>query len=138
MSISRCSPEPSRECNNMFLTIASARLPCCTTLSRLPRNVAINSVISSRLFSLRVTSLRASCNSPISSAETTEKLLTKLSGCLISCALPPGYLPSAALRPKYIPGQPIHRRHESPVLQVARGQTHTLVRVLSEYLSYNP
>ena len=28
---------PRRECSNMFLTIASARLPCCTTLSRLSR-----------------------------------------------------------------------------------------------------
>ena len=31
---------------------------------------------------------RASCNSSISSAETPEKLLTKLSGFLISCAMP--------------------------------------------------
>ena len=31
-----CSPEPSRECSSMFLTMESARLPCCTTFSRLP------------------------------------------------------------------------------------------------------
>src|SRR5262245_1464634 len=36
MSTTRCSPEPSRECSSMFLTMASARLPCCTTFSRLP------------------------------------------------------------------------------------------------------
>lgn len=24
------SPEPSRQCNSMFLTIETARLPCCT------------------------------------------------------------------------------------------------------------
>ena len=40
------------------------------------------------VFSLRLTSLRASCNSSISSADTPEKLLTKLSGFLISCAIP--------------------------------------------------
>ena len=33
--------------------MASARLPCCTTLSRLPCNVSVSSVISVRLFSLR-------------------------------------------------------------------------------------
>ena len=32
--------------------------------------------------------LQGSCNSSISSAETPEKLLTKLSGFLISCAMP--------------------------------------------------
>ena len=31
----RCSPEPSRECSSMFLTMESARLPCWTTFSRL-------------------------------------------------------------------------------------------------------
>src|SRR5262245_56464435 len=66
----------------MFLTMASARLPCCTTLSRLPRSVSINSVISLRLFSLTLTSARASCSSVMSSAEIPEKLLTKLSGFL--------------------------------------------------------
>ena len=40
----------------MFLTIASARLPCCTTLSRLPRNVSVSSLISVRaLWSNRYT-----------------------------------------------------------------------------------
>ena len=44
----RCSPEPWRECNNMFLTIESARSPCCTTLSRLPCNMSAISLISAR------------------------------------------------------------------------------------------
>ena len=35
MSAGRCSPEPSRECSSMFLTMELARLPCCTTFSRL-------------------------------------------------------------------------------------------------------
>ena len=30
----------------MFLTMASARLPCCTTLSRLPRSMFVSSLIS--------------------------------------------------------------------------------------------
>ena len=96
MSTGRWSPEPSRECSSMFLTIASARLPCCTTLTRLPRNVSISSVISLRRFSLKLTSARDSCNSSISSAETPEKLLTKLSGFLISCAMPAVNCPSDA------------------------------------------
>ena len=40
--------EPSRECSSMFLTIASARLPCWTTLSRLPRRVSVISLMSER------------------------------------------------------------------------------------------
>ena len=32
----------------MFLTMASARLPCCTILSRLPRSVFGSSLISAR------------------------------------------------------------------------------------------
>ena len=80
--------EPSRECSSMFLTMASARLPCCTILSRLPRNVSVSSAISPRIFRLTRFTFRASRNSSISSAETPEKLLTKLSGFLISCAIP--------------------------------------------------
>ena len=38
--------------------------------------------------SSRCASFKASCNSSISSTETAEKLLTKLSGFLISCAMP--------------------------------------------------
>ena len=48
MSTGRCSPEPSRECSSMFLTIESARLPCCTIFSRLPCSVSAKSVISAR------------------------------------------------------------------------------------------
>src|SRR5262249_42213026 len=88
ISTTRCSPEPSRECSSMFLTMASARLPCCTILSRLPRNVCISSVISPRFFSLTFKSASASRNSSIISADNPEKLLTKLSGFLISCAIP--------------------------------------------------
>ena len=51
MSTGRCSPEPSRECSSMFLTIEWARLPCCTILSRLSRNVSASSVISARVLS---------------------------------------------------------------------------------------
>ena len=43
-----------RECSSMFLTIASARLPCCTTLSRLPCSVSSVSVISARILSSSV------------------------------------------------------------------------------------
>ena len=35
MSAGRCSPQPSRECSSMFLTMELARLPCWTTFSRL-------------------------------------------------------------------------------------------------------
>ena len=72
----------------MFLTMESARLPCCTTLSRLPRSVSVNSSISARAFSSIVKPFRASCNSSINSVESAEKLLTKLSGFLISWAMP--------------------------------------------------
>src|SRR5262249_38677301 len=88
ISTTRCSPEPSRECSNMFLTMASARLPCCTTLSRLPRNVSVSSLISARALSSNDMPFRVSCNSSINSAETPEKLLTKLNGFLISWAMP--------------------------------------------------
>src|SRR5271168_1423490 len=80
----------------MFLTIESARWPCCTTLSRLLRKVSVSSVISARVFLSAFTSPRVSCNSSISSTETAEKLLTKLSGFLISCAIPAVSWPSEA------------------------------------------
>src|SRR5262245_4051106 len=64
----------------MFLTMASARLPCCTTLSRLPFSVSVSSVISARALSFNDISFRVSCNSSINSADSPEKLLTKLSG----------------------------------------------------------
>src|SRR5215510_6973994 len=44
-SVGRCSPELCRECRSMFLTIESARLPCWTTRSRLPRSVSVISPI---------------------------------------------------------------------------------------------
>src|SRR5262249_5851578 len=96
ISTTRCSPEPSRECSSMFLTIASARLPCCTTLSRLPRSVSVNSVISARAFWSIVKPFTASCNSSINSLESPAKLLTKLSGFLISCGMPAVSWPSEA------------------------------------------
>src|SRR6516162_1493886 len=95
-STNRCSPEPSRECSNIFLTMASARFSCCTTLSRLSRRVFVSSAISLRVLSLRFPPLRASCNSSISSTDTPEKLLTKLSGFLISWAIPAVNWPSEA------------------------------------------
>src|SRR5207249_1117818 len=87
---------PWRECSSMFLTMASARLPCCTTLSRLPCSVSAISVISARSLLSRLAPARASRSSSISSAETAEKLLTKLSGFLISCAMPAVSCPSEA------------------------------------------
>ena len=53
-STGRCSPDPSRECSSMFLTMASARLPCCTILSRLSRNVFVSSAISPRVLVIEV------------------------------------------------------------------------------------
>src|SRR6266481_5907267 len=81
----------------MFLTIESARLPCCTTLSRLPCSISAISLISARSFVSRLAPASASRNSSISSTETAEKLLTKLSGFLISCAMPAVSWPSAAI-----------------------------------------
>ena len=96
MSAGRCSPEPSRECSSMFLTIESARLPCCTTFSRLPLSMCVSSSISSRVLSSIVASLSTSFISSISSADNAEKLLTKLSGFLISWAMPAVSWPSEA------------------------------------------
>ena len=81
----------------MFLTIASARLPCCTILSRLPRNVSVISPISARSLPSRYAPRSASCSSEVSSAEIAEKLLTKLSGFLISWAIPAVSWPSDAI-----------------------------------------
>ena len=72
----------------MFLTIALARLPCWTTLSRLPCSVSAISLISPRSLLSRWTLPSASRNSSMSSTLTAEKLLTKFSGFLISCAMP--------------------------------------------------
>src|ERR1019366_5861345 len=43
------SPEPSRECSNIFLTMESPLLPCWTTLSRLPFIIFVSSLVSSRV-----------------------------------------------------------------------------------------
>src|SRR5215472_2358595 len=96
MSTGRCSPEPSRECKSMFLTMESARLPCCTIFSRLPRSVSISSVISEFIPSSSLTRPIASFSSSRSSPETPEKLLTKLSAFLISWAIPAVSWPSEA------------------------------------------
>src|ERR1700733_3864005 len=58
----------------MFLTIESARLPCCTTLSRLPRSMPASSAISARALSSAATAASVSISSSISSAEREEKL----------------------------------------------------------------
>src|SRR5450755_3707969 len=71
----------------MFLTIESARLPCCTTLSRLPCNISVISLTWACSLSPSLAPASASRNSSISSTEMAEKLLTKLSGFLISCAM---------------------------------------------------
>ena len=72
----------------MFLTMESARLPCWTTFSRLSFSKRVNSSTSSRIFLSSSAGLSTSLSSSVSSAETAEKLLTKLSGFLISCAMP--------------------------------------------------
>src|ERR1700704_2270579 len=74
----------------MFLTMESARLPCCTTFSRLPFSICVSSSISSRVLSSSAAGLSTSFSSSINSADSAEKLLTKLSGFLISCAMPAG------------------------------------------------
>src|SRR5208282_1794078 len=54
MATGRCSPGPAHECSSMFLTIESARLPCCTIFSRLPRSVSAISPISGLSFASQV------------------------------------------------------------------------------------
>jgi hypothetical protein len=68
----------------MFLTIESARLPCCTTFYRFPRSISANSVMSARVLSSTTTAASVSLSSSINSADIAEKLLTKFSGFLIS------------------------------------------------------
>ena len=74
----------------MLLTMLSARLPCSAILSRLPVSISIVSSISARLSSSSAASAGAavSFSSSSSSTERPAKLLTKLSGFLISCAMP--------------------------------------------------
>src|SRR3984893_14488814 len=96
ISTRRCSPEPWRECRSIFLTMASARSPCCTTFCRFPRSVSVSSPNSARRLSSSATALSPSANSSTSSTESPEKLFTKLSGFLISCAMPAVSCPSEA------------------------------------------
>ena len=56
----------------------------------------VNSATSARFSSPNSTFAMISCNSSISSAESEEKLLTKFSGFLISCAMPAVSWPSEA------------------------------------------
>ena len=80
----------------MFLTMASARLPCCTTLSRLSAQGVRQLGYFGERISISLHLPRVSCSSSISSADTPEKLLTKLSGFLISWAMPAVSWPSEA------------------------------------------
>ena len=93
MSATLRSPDPARECSSMFLTIESARLPCCTTLSRLPASSSINSAVCSSSCGAEPI---ASFSSSMSSIDSAAKLLTKFSGFLISCAMPAVSWPSEA------------------------------------------
>src|SRR5215831_17210422 len=97
ISTGRRSPEPSRECSSMFLTMESARWPCCTTLPRLSYKVPVSSLTSSRTLPGSATGLSTSFNSSVNSDETAAKLFTKLSAFLISCAMPAVSCPSAAI-----------------------------------------
>ena len=96
MSTGRCSPEPWRECSSMFLTIESARLPCCTTLSRLPCSIVDQLVDLGAALVVERRLSSSSRSSSTSSPDSAEKLLTKLSGFLISCAMPAVSWPSEA------------------------------------------
>jgi Tfp pilus assembly protein PilN len=74
----------------MLLTMLSARTPWSAIFSKLPVNIPMVSATSVRLPSLSVSSAGAaiSLNSASNSFESEAKLLTKLSGFLISCAIP--------------------------------------------------
>ena len=61
-----------------------------------PQHIGQFGDLGARLLVDRYAAFRASCNSSISSAEIAEKLLTKLSGFLISCAMPAVSWPSEA------------------------------------------
>ena len=78
----------------MLLTMLSARLPCSAILSRLPVSISIVSSISARVSSSSVAMPGAalSFSSSSSSIDSPAKLLTKLSGFLISWAMPGGQL----------------------------------------------
>jgi len=62
----------------MFRTIPSARLPCCTIFSRLPRNVSVISPISVRSLPSRDAPRSASCNSLVNSAENRGEIVDEI------------------------------------------------------------
>src|SRR6516164_8732526 len=79
----------------MLRTMPSARRPCSTIFFRFPVSIPIVSTISARLLKCGGSIVWAadSLSSANSSTERSAKLLTKLSGFLISCAMPGGQLP---------------------------------------------
>ena len=81
---------PPRECSNMLLTMPSARRPFSVIFSRLLVSTPTTSSISARLSSSSAPGAVAATDfsSPKSSTERLAKLLTKLSGFLISWAIP--------------------------------------------------
>src|SRR5581483_3215116 len=88
-----------RECSSIDLTMLSARRPCSPILSRLPVSISIVSSRSARLSSSSVSSAgpAISFSSSSSSIDRWAKLLTKLSGFLISWAMPAVSWPSEAI-----------------------------------------
>src|SRR5215472_5664071 len=78
----------------MLLTMPSARLPCSAIFSRLPVSIWTISSSSARSSapSVAIAGRAVSCSSSRSSTERPAKLLTKLSGFLISWAMPAGQL----------------------------------------------
>jgi hypothetical protein len=93
------SPLLPRECSSMLLTMPSARRPCSAILSRLPVSIPIVSSISVRLswLSAAIAGAAVSFNSSSNSTERSAKLLTKLSGFLISWAMPAVNWPNEAI-----------------------------------------
>ena len=66
-------------------------------LGELSFSMLVRSLTSSRIVSASPTCLKMSLSSSVSSTESAEKLLTKLSGFLISCAIPAVSAPSEAI-----------------------------------------
>src|SRR5215467_3025246 len=93
------SPLEPREWASMLLTMPSARRPCSAILPRLPVSIWTISSISARVSS--ASAATAGCvvsfSSSSNSTERSAKLLTKLSGFLISWAMPAVSLPRAAI-----------------------------------------
>ena len=82
----------------------SARLPCSAIFSRLPVSIAEVSSISARASSssVAIPGAAVSFSSSSSSIDSVAKLLTKLSGFLISCAIPAVSCPSEAIFAEWI------------------------------------